>query len=148
MELNHNFVIQDFVPHEIFQRFKRKSVRFINKDLIKMAESILDRFGQKPMINNWYNKQDQDYYYNYSGYRPPLCKIGSYLSRHKQSLAIDIKLKGIQPQELEIDIINNYNKYYSNSGITTIQTGNKHHVHLSCEFTLNSELNIIKPWKP
>ena len=146
MDISPHFVLQDFVPNEIFQRFKKKSIRFINRDLIRMAEAIYDRFGHAPTINNWHKKESNDYYYNYSGYRPPICKIGSYLSRHKQSLALDIKVKGIHPKEIENDIIKNYKTLYANSGITTIETGKKHHVHISCEYTNSQELNIIKSW--
>lgn len=144
MQISPHFVLQDFIPKEVFKRYKEKSVRFISPSIINMAEAIHDRFNAKVIINNWYNYIENDYYYNYSGYRPPLCKIGSFMSPHKQGLALDIKIKGLSTSEIKQDIIDNYNKMYKDSGITTIKKeDNKNHVHLSCQWTFNKGLNII-----
>jgi len=144
MEISPHFALQDFIPKEIFKRYKEKSIRFINPSIINMAEAIYNRFNAKVIINNWHNYIENEYYYNYSGYRPPFCKIGSFMSPHKQGLALDIKIKGLSPEEIKEDIINNYNSFYKDSHITTLKKEkNKKHLHISCQWTFEQNLNII-----
>jgi hypothetical protein len=144
LNISNSFVIQDFIPNHIYKRYKDKSIRFINPKVVSMAECLRNRFNSDVVINNWHKYNDGEYYFNFSGYRPPDCKKGSFMSRHKQGLAIDIKIRGLLSSEIEEDIIKNYDLMYKQSGLTTIEFGNKYHVHLSCEWTMTDQLNIIK----
>jgi len=143
-KISNSFIIQDFVPNYIYKRYKDKSIRFLNPKLISIAECFKNRFNTDVVINNWHKYNDVEYFFNFSGYRPPDCKKGSFMSRHKQGLAIDIKIRGLSSTEIEKDIISNFDLMYKKSGLTTIETGNKHHIHLSCEWTMLDKLNIIE----
>ncbi len=107
INISNNFVIQDFIPNHIYKRYKDKSIRFINPKVVSMAECLRNRFNADVVINNWHKYNDGEYYFNFSGYRPPDCKKGSFMSRHKQGLAIDIKIRGLLSSEIEADIIKN-----------------------------------------
>lgn len=115
-KVSKNFVLQEFVPHSVFNYFLDRSKRFITKDLVNMAQALRDRFGPLT-INNWHvGGRFLD-----SGYRAPNCKIGSKTSAHRRGMAIDIKSNRLSSVEIQEDIKLNWESTFKQMGVTTIE---------------------------
>ena len=117
MRVSQNFVVQEFIPPEIWERFGESSIWFMDKRIINLAQAIRDRVKLPVTINNWHTGGD----YKYSGFDPP----GGYrdvksLSQHRFSRAMDIKIKGIFPRDVAKEIIDNFT-IYKKYGLTTIE---------------------------
>lgn len=148
LEQAKNFRLQEFVPEEIYSWFGSNAVRFINPKLPILAQGIRDRYGKSVTINNWLWQKKDKLRYNYSGYRPPDCKTGAFLSRHKMGLCIDIKVSGISAPEVQADIKTNYETVFKPLGLTAIEADTPTWTHVSMEWTLKDNLWIIpKPKK-
>lgn len=96
MQVSKDFILQEFVPKEVYQQFGENSIWFIKPELIKLAQFVKDWFKTGVIINNW-NVNGQ---YNESGYRIPDSKTGAAYSQHKFGTACDFKLVGITDYEL------------------------------------------------
>jgi hypothetical protein len=138
-----NFHLEEFIPKEIWKRWKTRSTRFIRLPLLELAQSVRDRYGKPVTINNWLWWKKGMKLYNYSGYRPPLCKVGAFLSRHKLGLAIDIKVDGMDAPEVQKDIVDNYESVFKPMGLTAIEQDTPTWTHMSIEWTLSDSLIII-----
>jgi len=100
-QVSKNFDIREFVPKSIWDRFGENSTWFIDEKTVKVAEFYKDfftkyykiRHGDKLKtviikINDWKwggSKQ-------YSGFRPPDCKVGAPLSQHRFKSAFDCEI--------------------------------------------------------
>lgn len=110
------FIIQEFVPPEIYKVWGEKSIWFIDQRIISLADFVHEFFGASVTINNW-NVGGQ---FHYSGYRPPDCATGGKLSQHKFKSAIDIKVAGYTPQQIYKTILANEKEFMA-AGLTTME---------------------------
>ena len=55
MKVSKDFVIEEFVPEEIYQQFGDKSIWFIDPKIIRIAQFFRDRYGLPITINDWHN---------------------------------------------------------------------------------------------
>lgn len=138
-----NFTIEEFVPREIWKRWGERSTRFINPQLMFLAQGIRERYKKAVVINNWKWHTKGMYLYNYSGYRPPNCKIGSFLSRHKLGVAMDIKVDGMPAPEVQKDIVDNFDKEFKHLQLTVMKADTNNFTHLSIEWTMSDSLVIL-----
>jgi hypothetical protein len=139
MKISDHFILQEFVPQDVFVRYGNMSTRFIDKRIVDIAEFLRDYFGGFPLtINNWV----WDGQYNYSGFRPPNCDIGASMSSHKRGTAIDIKIKGINPLYIQDTIKDNQNTFLD-AGITSIEYGTPTWTHVSCEWMNRDNLHVF-----
>lgn len=116
MKISENFLIQEFVPKAIYEQFGSKSIWFIDKKLITIAEFLRSFLSSPVTINNWHVGGS----YSESGYRVPDTTTGGKLSQHKLKSAIDVKVKGITPQDVYKIILAN-EKRFMEAGITTME---------------------------
>jgi hypothetical protein len=143
-----NFSVEEFVPSEIWHHWKERSTLFINPQIMFLAQGIRNRYKKSVVINNWKWHTKGMYLYNYSGYRPPDCKTGSFLSRHKMGLCVDIKVSGMSAPEVQADIKTNYQTIFKPLGLTAIEADTPTWTHLSIEWTQSDKLWVIpKPKK-
>lgn len=138
LRVSKNFNIVEFIPQEIYTRYGDSAIRFINKDLIKIAQFIRDRFNNTVVINDWYYGG----VYNESGFRTPDSNTGANLSAHKRGMAIDIKIEGYSSEYIRQDIIQNYD-VYREYGVTAIELDTVGWVHISVENFNKDELELI-----
>lgn len=99
MNLSANFMLQEFVPKEIYARFGSNSRWFVNPKVAALAQFYKDyflryysqRYGADRLsnvlivINNWH----QGGPYNFRGYRPRSCTEGGENSQHRLGNAFD-----------------------------------------------------------
>lgn len=136
------FRLEEFVPKEIYSRFGEKSVWFIDRGTILLADFIRDRFGKSMTINNWHSGGS----FNNRGFRVPDSTVGGKLSQHKFGKAIDFNIAGVTPQEIYKDIIDNADMYMK-AGATTVEdiSFTNGWIHLDRRYTNTSTLLIVKP---
>ena len=142
MKISTYFRIEELVPKELYVKFGEKSIWFIERGTVLLADFIRDRFGKSMTINNWHSGGPL----NNRGFRMPDCAIGGVLSQHKFGRAIDYNIEGVTPQEAYKDIIDNSDMYLK-AGATTVEdiaftTG---WIHLDRRWTNKNELSIVKP---
>lgn len=127
--LNKYFYTDEFVPREIYEKFKGNSMWFISKAVVESAYHLRTKFGPAT-VNNWYDGGE----FSYSGYRPPTCTIGAPLSMHRCGKAADLKFKNASPEEVR-DYIKANAKLFLAFGLTTIEKDTPTWVHIDCRYT-------------
>lgn len=137
MKVSDNFVIQEFVPPEIYSIYGSKSIWFIDPDMIAVAQKLRDDLGKPITINNWHTGGQ----YKNSGFRMPDTLVGGKLSQHKFGRALDIKVKGMSAESVREYIRENY--YLYDEVITTIEKDTPTWVHIDKRWTgLNGLLEV------
>ena len=139
MKVSKNFIVQEFVPIEIWKKYGESSIRFVNPILVCIAQGVHDFYDKSVIINNWL----WDGKYNYSGFRPPDCIIGAPLSAHKRMAAIDTKVKGVLSNQVQKDVLN-HQAYFMKIGVTTMELNTDGWTHLGCEWWNLDDIKTIK----
>ena len=131
-----NFRYQEFFSPAYFEKWKGTPYYLINSispKLPLLAQFLKDRHGGKPVIiNNWLWRSENDYPYDYSGFRDRECREGSKVSRHRLGLCIDVKVIDIEPVVVQTDIKDNFD-LFSDHGLTAIEADTKTWTHISVE---------------
>jgi hypothetical protein len=142
-KISPNFSLEEFVPKELFQQFGDKSIWFIDKRIIDIAEAIRNRFGKAVTINNWHVGGQL----NNRGFRMPDTSVGGKLSQHKFGRAIDVNVAGVTVKEVYDDIVNNYSGIYQKLGVTTLEdiAFTPTWTHIDCRNTGLNNILIVKP---
>ncbi len=142
--LNKYFIIPEFVPPEIFDKFGVNSLRFIDPRLITIAVFVREKTGLSVTINDWFwGGQFQN-----SGYRTPECSEGADLSAHKRSVAVDLKIKNWGKKEWKVFVKENKRELIK-LGATAIEdldyTENWLHITTECFIEYVGKLLVYKP---
>lgn len=135
MDLTKDFVLQEFVPPEIYKRWGLRSIWFVDKRMVLACQWLRDYTGKPVTINDWLWNKDEISNYTLSGFRPPNCKIGAKLSQHKLKGAVDPKIEDMDGEEIRGIIRSNFHKLNIEFGITTIELGTSTWCHMDNRFT-------------
>ncbi len=103
-----NFVIQEFVDKDTFDKEGDKSIDLLDKRVIDIAQFLRDDIGLPITINNWHTGGQ----YHESGLRDFNTKTGAKNSAHKKGQAIDVKAKGYDGQKWYDYVVKNAKKLY------------------------------------
>lgn len=136
------FSIEEVVPKELYSKFGDKSIWFIQRETLLLADFIRDRFGKSMTINNWHEGGAL----NNRGFRMPDCATGGFLSQHKFGKAIDFNIEGLTPQEVYKDIMD-HSDMYMKAGATTVEdiAFTNGWTHIDRRWTGLNEILIVKP---
>ena len=137
--LTENFVIQEFVPPEVYKIFGVNSIWFIDFKVVSIAQWLRDYHNSPVTINNWHVGGK----YTESGFRYNT-SLGASFSQHKYGRAIDVKIKDVEPNQIRDSIVDNFEEL-RDLGLTTIEAGTKTWVHLDVRFTDKKELFVVWP---
>ena len=139
--ISKNFVIQEFVPPEIFTKFGDNSIWFVDNRLVNVCQYIRTGTGKPLTINNWHTGGT----YRESGYRVPDSTTGAKYSQHKFGRGADLKSE-LTPGELYDFVKNNY-RVLSSLGLTTCENieHTPHWLHIDCRQTNQKDLLIVNP---
>lgn len=142
MQISNNFLLQEFVPKDIYYQFHNKSQWFIQKHVVEYMEAIRVRYGQSITINDW----KWGGKFNYRGFRPPNSTVGAKLSQHRLGNAVDFNVKNMSCDEVREDILNNQ-RWHMSKGLTTIEDGAyaPTWVHVDFRQTRQDNILIVKP---
>lgn len=141
-KLSSHFVIQEFVPQDVFEKFQTKSLWFIDRRVILLAEFIRSRFGKPLIINNWHSGGK----FQYRGFRPRSSSVGAEFSQHRFGRGIDFNVMTKEASEVSEEIIKSFS-LYKKAGLTTIEDPlyTKGWTHIDIRDTNSDELLIVKP---
>jgi len=132
-----NFKYQEFFSRYYYEKWKGTPYFLINSidpRVPLLAQFLRDRYKKSVTINNWLWRGENDYPYDYSGFRDEECKIGSKVSRHQLGLCIDVKVSGMEAREVQKDIKTNFEEF-SEIGLTSVEEDTPTWTHLSVEST-------------
>lgn len=141
MQVSKNFHVRELVPFEIYLKYGDSSIWFVDKQMIEIIQAVRERYGIVTINNKYAGGQ-----YNYSGFRPPDCKVGAKLSQHRFYKAYDCKFKNATPKEVYEDILSNQSRWLD-KGLTTMEDISKTPtwLHLDGRWTGMDKIKIVKP---
>lgn len=129
-----NFVIQEFVPESIYNRFGNRAQWFLRPEVPAFAQKIRDHFGLPVIVNNWHVGG----MLQYRGFRPRDCKVGAKNSQHRLGNALDFHVKGLNVEEVKDEIIRHRNRKWPE--LTAMELNTDDWVH--CDFRWNNETEL------
>jgi hypothetical protein len=118
MKVSASFDLEEFVDRETFQRYREKSIWFIDPKIIALAEFYRMHFKAPVTINTWH-KGGQ---FQYRGFRPPACKEGAALSQHRFGRAFDCTILGLSADEVRAEILS-FPQVFLDLGLSTLENG-------------------------
>jgi len=131
MNLTKDFILQEFVPKDIYEQFHEKSIWFIDRRIPELAQAIRDLIGKPVVINNWVTGGT----FSNCGYRVPNCPVGANLSQHKFGRAIDLHFVGVTNYEEIRDKIRFNFDHLKQFGLTTIEKDTPTWLHCDMRWT-------------
>lgn len=139
-KVSDNFYLDEFVDPETYKAWGNKSIWFIDPKVIRIAQLLRDLVGAPVTINNWWDGGQ----YKLSGLRPLDANIGAKLSQHKFGRGIDVKVKGMKPNEVH-ELITYHLSDFQEVGLTTMEHVNltPTWTHLDVRTTIQDELLMV-----
>jgi hypothetical protein len=125
-----NFSIQELVPPEVFSERGNAASQLMDIRIVNVAQWLRDKTGKPITINNWSNGGQ----FKESGLRNFATSTGAKWSQHKYGRAIDLKVEGMQAEEVRQLIRNNWTTLKA-IGLTTIEKDTPTWVHIDCRYT-------------
>jgi hypothetical protein len=140
IRLTDDFIVQEFVPKEVYDVFGLKSAWFIDIRIVYICQFLRDYICKQLTVNDWYFGGN----YNNSGFRKSDTTIGAVMSQHKYGRAVDIKIEGLTPQEIEFTVVNQWIEL-RRLGLSTMEKIDKTPtwVHLDVRYTGMGSLFIV-----
>ena len=111
-----HFILQEFVPPEIFHQWGDSSVQFISREIVELADFVREYFNHPMVVNNWHLGGVR----KYSGFRTPDCPEGGKLSQHKFKSAFDHFMPGVNMRDIYKVILEN-EKVFMEAGLTCME---------------------------
>ena len=135
-----NFYLDEFVPEIIYKKFGIKSIWFIDKRIVELAQFYRDYFGKGVTINTWFNGGK----FSHRGFRVGNT-VGATYSQHKYSRAFDSNISGITPNDVRKEIMKN-EQLFMEKGLTTLESGKiaKTWIHSDIRHTNMENILIVK----
>lgn len=130
MKVSKDFELREFVDPVTYMIRGEKSIELVDNRLITLTQFFRDYFGVPTTVNNWHLGGQ----YNESGLRTWLTKTGAKYSQHKYGRAADLKLQGLDPEEVRQEIRRNWPKFKT-VGLTTIEKDTPTWNHISVQYT-------------
>jgi hypothetical protein len=142
-KISDNFDVREFVPPEIWRKYRSKSKWFIRPEVVQLAEFYRKYFDAPVTINNW--KWGGSL--SERGYRVPDTKTGAEFSQHKLGCAFDCSIRGMTADQVRKEILENQ-LCFTLAGLTTIEHKDyaKTWVHSDVRVTgMDDQILIVKP---
>ncbi len=136
-----HFNIQELVHPDVYVARGNAAAQLIDIRIVNVAEWLREKTGKPIVINNWkYSGR-----YKESGLRNPFTKTGARYSQHKYGRALDLKVQGMDAEEVRQLIRDNWAEL-KEIGLTCIEKDTPTWVHIDCRHTGLSYLLEI-PYK-
>ena len=128
--ISKHFTIQEFVTPEAYRQLGERSIWLIDRRIIEVAELVRELLDKPVTINNWHLGGR----YKESGLRDQNTTTGARFSQHKYGRAIDMKVKGVHPEEVR-NLIRQQWEAFAFVGLTTIEKDTPTWIHCDCRYT-------------
>ena len=135
MKVSKDFELGEFIDPATWMVRGEKSIELIDNRLITLTQFFRDYFAVPITINNWHTNGQ----YQESGLRTFLSKTGATYSQHKYGRAADLKLTGIEPEEVRAEIRRNWTAF-KKAGLTCIEKDTPTWVHIDVRNTTSPEI--------
>jgi len=142
MKVSKDFELGEFIDPATWMVRGEKSIELIDTRLITLTQFFRDYFAVPITINNWH----QGGQYKESGLRTFLTKTGATYSQHKFGRAADLKLSGLDTEEVRHEIRRNW-KAFKQAGLTCIEMDTPTWVHIDVRNTTTPEILYEIPYK-
>jgi hypothetical protein len=103
IKVSKNFYLDEFIDKDTYKRWGEKSIWFIDRDIISIAQFFREHFDVAITINGSG--------YNMSGFRPPSTDVGASLSQHRFGRAIDMKFNCMTIEEVYEEVMKNEKRF-------------------------------------
>jgi len=136
MKVSNNFVIQEFVPSQIYGIFGggEKCLWYIDPRIIQAVQLLRDILDTPIMVNNWHKGGTLDE----RGYRMPRTKTGGDISQHKYGRACDLSSQKYKPAQILEAMRANFDKFKELEVLTVENlTFTPTWVHMDCRPALS-----------
>lgn len=117
MKISPNYLLEEFVPKEIYQLYGANSIWFVDIRVIEGMEWIRSYFAAPVIINNWH----QGGVLQNRGFRPPNTTVGGRLSQHKAGRAIDFNVVGLKSDKVFDRLVADWGDVAKNTFFTTLE---------------------------
>lgn len=140
MKVSKDFDVREFVPPQIWQRFKESSGWFIRPEVIRLAQFYRDWFGAAVTVNTW----PWGGPHTERGFRLPHTDTGASLSQHRFGCAFDCTIDGLSADEVRQEILS-HEEAFMEAGLTTLESGEfaPTWVHSDIRHTGQEEIFIV-----
>jgi hypothetical protein len=128
---DYNFSLKEFIDPRTYAKLGASSIWMIDIRLIPICQTIRDHFRRSVKINDWAWGGT----YNFSGYRPIDYEKGAHYSQHRRGCAADLKVSGIEPEEVRAFIRKHFVQTFRTLGLTTIEKETSTWTHLDTRHT-------------
>lgn len=141
IKISDHFYLTEFVDPKTYKDLGEYAIHKFDNNLIQIAEFIRNGIGKPVIINNWATGGQ----YKESGLRQPNTTTGAKRSAHKEGKAIDIKVLGMNSDDVWDWCMDHQKELYA-LGVREIEDKSftKGWTHLATRGTWKS-IVIIKP---
>ena len=130
MKVSEHFDLREFIDPVTFRLRGEKSIELIDARIISIAEAVRQLTDCPVTINDWHTGG----HYKESGLRIFSTSTGAKFSQHKYGRAVDLKVKGMDAEDVRNLIRQNWSMFH-NLGLTTIEKDTPSWVHVDCRNT-------------
>lgn len=137
-----HFILEEFIPIEVYNAYLDRAWEFLDENLLVVADLLRRRYG-KTIINDW--KWGGDYHE--SGLRTPDCSHWRIHSQHSYGRAIDVKFDSVESEDVIEDIISqaNHSRDYFKCMIGCIEVGTPTWVHVDVRLRRDGKILCVHP---
>jgi len=138
LKVSKNFYLWEFVPPDIYKKYGESSVWFVDTGLIFLCQFFRDDLDRPININTYKNYADESGFTD-SGFRSYRSKVGGVLSQHRFGRGGDLKVDGLDYEELREYVRKNWVKFKA-AGLTTIEKNTESWLHIDKRPTNSDKL--------
>lgn len=142
MRVSPNFILQEFVPIEIYREYGERALSFTRQEVIDAMQCIRWLLGVSVIINNKHRGGP----FNYRGWRPITYKDGADHSQHRLANAIDFHVKDMEIEKAYEILVNNAD-FLFRLGVRRIEVIEATQTYIHIDFA-NTGLNEVEFFKP
>jgi len=130
VQITKNFSVQEVVPPDVYAARGDAAAQLMDIRIVNVAQWIRDQTGKSITINNWKSGGQ----YKESGLRNFETSTGAKWSQHKFGRALDLKVEGLNPEDVRQFIRDNWN-VLKKIGLSCIEKDTPSWVHIDCRYT-------------
>lgn len=136
-----NFTTKELVPPDVYAARGEAAAQLMDIRIVNVAQWLRNKTGKSIIINSWASGGQ----YKESGLRNFETSTGAKWSQHKFGRALDLKVQGVEAEEVRQLIRNNWAEL-KEIGLTCIEKDTPTWVHIDCRWT-GSNLLMEVPYR-
>ena len=98
------FKLPELIDRNTFMRHGEDAWKLLDSNALDALDSVREFFNAPITVNSWWEGRGS---FQYRGYRPQDCPVGSQNSYHKRGMAFDFDVKGYTAEDARKVILEN-----------------------------------------